>query len=225
MPTLISRPLHSESLGHCRDKIEFNLKSQKLEEHNRLLDRRLALRREEQLSDSILKVNKFLDLFSIHSLPAFSRRRLLQAPLFGGACKLLIRFCRSTRISNYLRFSCRLHFRAFASCSPAFWRGAQSRHLLLLVNQNFELSSIFSSPAFGVLSLLACPVWWRDAETSEAVRSDKRILQKICCTSVIFSFSRRISPSRPARKKRASKPPYRPRMPMGTGSAGGCVSR
>jgi len=108
VPTLISRPLHSESLGHCRDKIEFNLKSLKLEEHNRLLDRRLALRREEQLSDSILKVNKFLDLFSIHSLPAFSRRRLLQAPLFGGACKLLIRFCRSTRISNYLRFSRRL---------------------------------------------------------------------------------------------------------------------
>jgi hypothetical protein len=31
-PTLISCLFHNRSLGHCRDKIEFNLKSQKLEE-------------------------------------------------------------------------------------------------------------------------------------------------------------------------------------------------
>ena len=42
VPTLILRLLHNRSLGHCRDKIEFNLKSQKLEEHNCLLEQRLA---------------------------------------------------------------------------------------------------------------------------------------------------------------------------------------
>jgi len=98
VPTLISCLFHNRSLGHCRDKIEFNLKSQKLEEP-----------------------------------PLFERRRFVS-----GRCTLGIRFCRSTRILNFLQLSRRLHSRVYRFCSPAFWRGAQSRHSLLRVNQNFE---------------------------------------------------------------------------------------
>jgi hypothetical protein len=126
---------------------------------------------------------------------------------------------------NFLQLSRRLHSRVAAFAVPLLWRGAQSRHLLLRVNQNFELFSIFSSPAFSRFVASCSPVSWRDAETSEAVRSDKRNFQK----SFIFSVKTPFFVTRPSaprvRIDARFKMTYRPRMPMGTGSAGGCASR
>ena len=173
VPTLISCLFHNRSLGHCRDKIEFNLKSQKLEEP-----------------------------------PLFERRRFVS-----GRCTLDIRFCGSTRILNFLQLSRRLHFRVCRFCSPAFWRGAQSRHSLLPVNQNFEFSSTFSSPAFSLSVAFCSPSSWRGAETSKGVRVDKRNLQK--------SFGGRRECQA---VERPSEGACRPRTPAGTRFAGGRVS-
>ena len=49
--------------------------------------------------------------------------------------------------------------------------------MLLRVNENFEFSSTFSSPAFSRLSRSAAPLSWRGAETSKATLRHKRIFQ------------------------------------------------
>jgi hypothetical protein len=108
VPTLISCPFHNGAFGHCRDKIEFNLKSQNLT-----------------------------------NCCSFEQPRS-----FCGTCNLAIRFCSSTRISIYFRFSRRPLSALSLFAVPLLWRGAQSRHLLLRVNGNFEFLQTFSSPAF-----------------------------------------------------------------------------
>jgi len=76
VPTLVSR---LTTLAHCRDKIEFNLKSQKFEELTAFRAAPLTLR-EEHFRYSLLLVNENFEFLQLFSSPAF-RATAHAAPL------------------------------------------------------------------------------------------------------------------------------------------------
>jgi hypothetical protein len=75
--------------AHCRDKIEFNLKSQKLEELAALsFESALLCLREVHFSYSLRFVNRFFEFFRFSRSPLSSLSRFLQPHLRGGTRKV-----------------------------------------------------------------------------------------------------------------------------------------